>query len=104
MGLAVHWEVRRSLVRGAGRPARQPSALDHVLLLSEHQLEDVAQDYALYFNTARPHQGIGQRIPDGPANDNGKIIAIGSDSDVKLLIGANTRVIDAKERCGRRSE
>ena len=53
-------------------------ALDHVLLLGEHQPEDVAQDYVLYFNTTRPHQGIGQRIPDGPANDNhdGKIIAI----------------------------
>lgn len=53
-------------------------ALDHVLLLGEHQLEDVARDYVLYFNTARPHQGIGPRIPDGPANDNqdGRIIAI----------------------------
>lgn len=32
----------------------------------------------LYFHHARPHQGIGQRIPDGPANDNhdGKIMAI----------------------------
>jgi hypothetical protein len=32
----------------------------------------------LYFNKARPRQGIGQRIPDRPANDNrvGKIIAV----------------------------
>lgn len=53
-------------------------ALDHVLLVGEKQLEDVAQKYVLYFNKARPHQGIGQRIPDGAANDNryGKIIAI----------------------------
>ena len=53
-------------------------ALDHVLILGEQQLEDVAQKYVLYFNKARPHQGIGQRIPDGPANDNraGRIIAI----------------------------
>ena len=52
--------------------------LDHVLLLGEQKLEDVARRYVLYFNKARPHQGIGQRIPDVPANDNraGKIIAI----------------------------
>ena len=52
-------------------------ALDHVLLVSAQKLEDVARQYLLYFNKARPHQGIGQRIPDAPANDNhdGKIIA-----------------------------
>jgi putative transposase len=53
-------------------------ALDHVLLLDDQHLEDVARQYVRYFNTARPHQGIGQRIPDGPVNDNqtGKVIAI----------------------------
>jgi transposase InsO family protein len=44
--------------------------LDHVLLLGEEHLGKVAGQYAVYFNKARPHQGIGQRIPDGPANDN----------------------------------
>jgi putative transposase len=54
-------------------------ALDHVLLLLDDQhLENVARQYVRYFNKARPHQGIGQRLPDGPVNDNhaGKIIAI----------------------------
>ena len=53
-------------------------ALDHVLLLDDRHLENVARQYVRYFNTARPHQGIGQRIPDGPVNDNyaGKVIAI----------------------------
>ena len=53
-------------------------ALDHVLLLDDQHLENVARQYVRYFNTARPHQGIGQRIPDGPVNDNhtGKVIAI----------------------------
>jgi putative transposase len=38
--------------------------LDHLIILSERQLQYVLADYALnYFNTARPHQGIGQRIP-----------------------------------------
>ena len=54
-------------------------ALDHVLLFGDEHLGKVAGQYAVYFNKARPHQGIGQRIPDGPANDNdagdGKIIA-----------------------------
>jgi hypothetical protein len=40
-----------------------------VLLLGEHQLEEVAYSYMLYFNKARPHLGSGQRIPDGPANN-----------------------------------
>jgi transposase InsO family protein len=52
-------------------------ALDHVLLVSGDHLGEVASQYVRYFNHARPHQGIRQRIPDGPANDNrdGKIIA-----------------------------
>jgi transposase InsO family protein len=38
--------------------------LDHLIILSETHLRHVLADYALsYFNTARPHQGIGQRIP-----------------------------------------
>jgi transposase InsO family protein len=38
--------------------------LDHVLILSEGHLERVLREYALsYFNTARPHQGLGQRVP-----------------------------------------
>jgi putative transposase len=38
--------------------------LDHTIILSESRLQHVLAEYALnYFNTARPHQGIGQRIP-----------------------------------------
>ena len=38
--------------------------LDHVIILSEQHLRHVLAEYALsYFNAARPHQGIGQRIP-----------------------------------------
>jgi hypothetical protein len=38
--------------------------LDHVIILSERHLRHVLGEYALsYFNGARPHQGIGQRIP-----------------------------------------
>ncbi len=36
--------------------------LDHMIILSEEHLRHVLAEYALgYFNTARPHQGIGQR-------------------------------------------
>jgi putative transposase len=40
--------------------------LDHVIILGEDHLRSVLKDYAeQYFNTGRPHQGIGQRIPSG---------------------------------------
>jgi hypothetical protein len=38
--------------------------LDHVMILGEAHLQHVLAEYALsYFNTARPHQGIGPQIP-----------------------------------------
>jgi transposase InsO family protein len=38
--------------------------LDHIVILSEAHLRHVLGEYARsYFNTARPHQGIGQRTP-----------------------------------------
>ncbi len=40
--------------------------LDHVLVLGEGQLRRVLREYVAYFNTARPHQGIGQAVPGAP--------------------------------------
>jgi transposase InsO family protein len=37
--------------------------LDHLLVLGERQLTRVLKEYVAYFNPARPHQGIAQRIP-----------------------------------------
>jgi len=38
--------------------------LDHVVILSERQLRRVLREYVeTYFNRARPHQGLSQRIP-----------------------------------------
>ena len=38
--------------------------LDHILILNERHLRGVLKEYALsYFNEARPHQGIEQRVP-----------------------------------------
>jgi transposase InsO family protein len=38
--------------------------LDHIIILGERHLKHVVDEYSFqYFNTARPHRGIGQRIP-----------------------------------------
>ncbi len=52
-------------------------ALDHVLLLGVKDLDRIACEYTRYFNGARPHQGIEQRIPDGPTGGerDGEIVA-----------------------------
>jgi transposase InsO family protein len=43
--------------------------LGHVLVLGEGQLRRIMNTYVDYFNHARPHQGLRQRIPDAaPAN------------------------------------
>ncbi len=38
--------------------------LDHILVVSELHLRRVLMEYIRYFNGARPHQGIRQRIPE----------------------------------------
>jgi len=40
--------------------------LDHLLIVNEAHLRRVLRDYAAYFNQARPHQGLDQRIPLAP--------------------------------------
>ena len=38
--------------------------LDHVLILSEKHMTSVLEEYCFrYFDTARSHQGLGQRVP-----------------------------------------
>jgi transposase InsO family protein len=48
--------------RLVGRLRRE--LLDRMLILGEAQLRAVLTEYQEHYNTARPHQGIGQRIPD----------------------------------------
>ncbi len=38
--------------------------LDRVLILGERHLRAVLTEYQAHYNTARPHQGISQRVPD----------------------------------------
>ena len=40
--------------------------LDHVIVLDDGHLGRLVGKYKQYFNEARPHQGIGQRIPGKP--------------------------------------
>jgi putative transposase len=42
--------------------------LDHMLTLNERHLLRVLSEYVQYYNSARPHQGLHQRIPDPPAS------------------------------------
>ena len=56
--------------------------LDHLLILQEKQLQRVLRAYVQYFNQARPHQGIGQQIPqrygepDHADREDGKILTL----------------------------
>ena len=38
---------------------------DRILILNQSHLRAVLTDYQEHYNTARPHQAIGQRVPDG---------------------------------------
>jgi transposase InsO family protein len=38
---------------------------DHILVLGEEHLRQVASEYFRYHNECRPHQGLGQKIPSG---------------------------------------
>ena len=54
--------------------------LDHVLILGEDHLRRVLAEWVGHFNGGRPHQGIGQRIPNqrqrpGRADPHGRIVA-----------------------------
>jgi hypothetical protein len=38
--------------------------LDRMLILDERHLRAVLTEYRVHYNTARPHQGIAERVPD----------------------------------------
>ena len=55
--------------------------LDHLLILGESHLYRVIKEYVDFFNQARPHQGIEQKIPERiqaaeQEHSKGKIIAL----------------------------
>jgi putative transposase len=54
--------------------------LDRVLILGEGHLHAVLAEYQVHYNTARPHQGIAQRVPDG-GHDGGHLIVTDLDRE-----------------------
>lgn len=46
-------------------PSVREECLDHIRIVSEGHLHRVLKEYVLYFNQARPYQGIGQQLPVG---------------------------------------
>jgi len=40
--------------------------LDRIIIVNEKHLRFVLSQYEKYYNDARPHQGLGQNIPNGP--------------------------------------
>jgi putative transposase len=38
--------------------------LDRILIVNQAHLRSVLAEYVLHYNAERPHQGIGQRVPD----------------------------------------
>lgn len=53
------------------RSVRQ-ECLDHVLILNERHLDHALHEYSQYYNQARPHQGIGQQVPESAHYHPGK--------------------------------
>ena len=54
--------------------------LDRVLILGEVHLRTVLAGYQVHYNTARPHQGIAQRVLDGE-HDGGHLAVAGLDRE-----------------------
>jgi putative transposase len=59
----VHAPQANALCERFLRSVRQ-ECLVHLLILHEKQLQRVLNQYVAYFNLARPHQGIGQQLPE----------------------------------------
>ncbi len=45
---------------------------DHLLILGEPHLTRVLREYVAFFNRARPHQGLGQAVPEPPTHKTGR--------------------------------
>ena len=57
-------DVRHSRRRAAHRARPAHVLLGRALILGEGHLRAVLVEYQAHYNSARPHQGIAQRVPD----------------------------------------
>ena len=76
---AKHFSAAAGSIKEVEMPYRTPEAngvcerfmgslrrecMDHILIHDDKHLQRVVTEYTAYFNQERPHQGIGQRIPN----------------------------------------
>ena len=76
---ATHFSAAAGSIKEVETPYRAPEAngicerfmgslrrecMDHILIHDDKHLRRVVTEYTAYFNQERPHQGIGQRIPN----------------------------------------
>jgi putative transposase len=61
--------------------------LDHVFIFGEGHLQRLMKAYGDYFNRARPHQGLRQRIPEAASADLTLLPDIGSVVALPVLGG-----------------
>jgi putative transposase len=61
----VHAPRANAICERYMRSVRQ-ECLDHLLIFGEKQLQRILNEYVVYFNRARPHQGMAQQIPEQP--------------------------------------
>ena len=71
--------------RFLGRVRRE--CLDHLLVLGEAHLRRILREYAAYCNTARPNQGLRQRVSAAPEGDGPGALPASSVRDVPALGG-----------------
>ena len=65
--------------------------LDHLLISSERQLYRVLRGYVEYFNRARPHQGLNQKIPEETR------IAYAAPATNKIILFPGSKEKDAEQ-------
>ena len=58
---------------------RRRELLDRVLILGERHLRAIPTEYQARYNMARPHQGIGQSVPDEPDAPRAAMIDVDSE-------------------------
>jgi transposase InsO family protein len=65
----VEAQVTARVLFSSGTGTLRRELLDRSLILGEAHLRAVLAEYQQHYNTARPHQGIGQRVPDAEHYD-----------------------------------
>jgi len=76
--------------------------LDHLLITGERHLRRVLQVYADHYDTARPHQGLGQEIPTAPSAEGPRLLPLrgGKSADGHGSHGSRRGKICRRDRLG----